>query len=82
MVAFTIIKTMTLLEAIKDKNLVIPISQLKQDRNLLKEIQIELERLGFYPYQTNGDPDGIYGPRTSSAIDNFCDSVYLNSFLL
>jgi predicted chitinase len=71
---------MALLEAIKDKSLVIPISQLREDRVLLKEIQIELERLGFYSYETNNDPDGIYGPRTSSAIDSFCDSVYLNCF--
>ena len=71
---------MVLLEAIKDKSLVIPISQLREDRVLLKEIQIELERLGFYSYETNNDPDGIYGPRTSSAIDSFCDSVYLNCF--
>jgi hypothetical protein len=71
---------MALLETIKDKSLVIPISQLRKDRVLLKEIQIELERLGFYSYETNNDPDGIYGPRTSSAIDKFCDSVYLNCF--
>ena len=69
---------MTLLENIESKNLIVPIAELKQDRNLLKEIQIQLERLGFYPYQTNEDPDGIYGPRTSSAIDQFCESVHLN----
>jgi peptidoglycan hydrolase-like protein with peptidoglycan-binding domain len=78
MVTFTIIKTMTLLENIESKNLIVPIAELKQDRKLLKEIQIQLERLGFYPYQTNTDPDGIYGPRTSSAIDKFCESVHLN----
>ena len=49
---------MTLLENIESKNLIVPIAELKQDRNLLKEIQIQLERLGFYPYQTNTDPDG------------------------
>ena len=38
---------MTLLENIESKNLIVPIAELKQDRNLLKEIQIQLERLGF-----------------------------------
>lgn len=71
---------MAILENIASKNLIVPITELKQSKELLKEIQVQLKGLNFYDYQSVNDPDGIYGPRTSSAIEQFCDFVHLNCF--
>lgn len=65
------------LEDIIEKNLVIDLEKLKADAELLKQIQKQLSYLGLYP--TGRWIDGSYGPRTESAITEFCKTVNLDN---
>jgi hypothetical protein len=70
---------MSTLQKIRDDNLVIPLLELKKDRELVTEIQERLHDLGLYSYGTN-DPDGLWGAKTEQGLDQFCKAVNLNNF--
>lgn len=57
-------------------NKVLSQSELVLDRELVKEIQSHLARLGFYP---SHEIDGIWGPKTENALAQFCELVHLNN---
>ncbi|MEW6494241.1 MAG: peptidoglycan-binding domain-containing protein [Cyanobacteriota bacterium] len=65
------------LEDIIHHDVVIKLSTLKTDSELVKQIQTQLSKLGFYP--GGAWLDGAYGNRTEQAIVDFCNSVQLNS---
>lgn len=69
----------TSLQEIYQEKLIIPLTELKKDIDLLKQIQIRLRDLGLYTYGAN-DPDGAWGPKTEQGIEKFCDAVHLNNF--
>jgi len=58
----------------ESQNLVIALADLKKEVDLLKEIQTRLKALGLYTIAI----DGLWGPSTENAMDQFCDSVHLN----
>jgi peptidoglycan hydrolase-like protein with peptidoglycan-binding domain len=58
-------------------DIVIHLDTLKTDPELVKQIQTQLNRLGFYP--GGSWLDGAYGNRTEQAMTEFCQSVYLNN---
>ncbi len=64
----------TSLEQMESQNLVISLADLKKDTELLEEIQTRLKTLGLYAIAV----DGLWGPSTESAMDQFCDAVHLN----
>ncbi|MEB3190457.1 MAG: glycoside hydrolase family 19 protein [Snowella sp.] len=65
------------LESIKNEKLILSIAELKADHELIKEIQARLNTIGMYGFKED-DPDGLYGPRTETGIEAFCDAVYLD----
>lgn len=65
------------LEDIIHHDVVIKLSTLRTDSELVKQIQTQLSKLGFYP--GGAWIDGAYGKRTEKAIADFCNSVQLNS---
>lgn len=62
------------LQQMESQNLVIALADLKKEVDLLKEIQTRLKALGLYTIAI----DGLWGPSTENAMDQFCDSVHLN----
>ena len=64
----------TSLEQMESQNLVISLADLKKDTELLEEIQTRLKGLGLYAIAV----DGLWGPSTENAIDQFCEAVHLN----
>lgn len=64
------------LAIIKQKQLVIPQSQLETLPDLVREFQTHLARIGLYPQDLI---DGIWGKRTQQAIVEFCRIYYLNN---
>ncbi|MEQ8756165.1 MAG: peptidoglycan-binding domain-containing protein [Coleofasciculus sp. G1-WW12-02] len=58
-------------------DVVIHLDTLKTDPELVKQIQTQLNRLGFYP--GGSWLDGAYGQRTEQAMTDFSKSVYLNN---
>jgi hypothetical protein len=70
---------MSTLQEIYQNKLVITLADLRRDAGLLRQIQIRLNALGLYSYDST-DPDGAWGPRTESGLRQFCDAVNLNNF--
>lgn len=68
------------LETILDKNQVINLETLTNDKELVKEIQTRLTTLGLLQVTDiiNGI-DGIFGPVTKAALERFCEIVDLNN---
>lgn len=64
------------LENIVNSKKIIDKSELIRDPELLAEIQQKLAELGFYALSL----DGIWGPKTESAIKSFCTQFHLNNF--
>lgn len=58
-------------------DVVVHLNTLKTDSELVKDIQTQLSRLGFYP--SGSLIDGLYGVRTEQALTDFCKSVHLNN---
>jgi len=56
------------LQDIFEKNLTVSVDEVKKDRGLVKQIQICLTR---FPHFQPGTPDGIWGPITQKAWENF-----------
>ena len=68
------------LETILDKNQVIDLETLTNDKELVKEIQTRLSTLGLLQLSNiNHGIDGIFGPVTKAALERFCDIVDLNN---
>lgn len=65
------------LEEIITKNLVLDLEDIKGDRELLREIQTQLNFLNLYP--SGRWIDGEYGSRTEKALIKFCNLTYLNT---
>ncbi|MFN5515144.1 MAG: glycoside hydrolase family 19 protein [Cyanobacteriota bacterium] len=65
---------LTSLEQMESQNLVISLNDLKKDPILLKEIQTRFASLGLYTITV----DGLWGPATEGAMDQFCGAVHLN----
>lgn len=65
----------TSLEQIQSQNLVISLADLKKEIGLIKEIQTRLQALGLY----NSTIDGLWGANTEQGIEQFCQTVHLNS---
>lgn len=62
---------------LKDITYLLSKEQVKADKELVREIQIQLKSLGLYP---GGKLiDGDYGPITEGAIKQFCEAVNLPS---
>lgn len=70
---------MATLKEISNDRLVIPFIDLKRDIQLIKQIQRRLHKFGLYDFHPD-DPDGSWGPRTETGLEQFCDAVHLNSF--
>ena len=56
------------LEQMSAHNQVITLTELKRDPELLHEVQTRLKALGLYTIAV----DGIWGPATEQAMDEFC----------
>lgn len=68
------------LEAILDKNQVIDLETLTNDKELVKEIQTRLSTLGLLQISDiNSGIDGIFGPVTKAALERFCEIADLNN---
>lgn len=68
------------LETILNKNQVIDLETLTNDKELVKEIQTRLSSLGLLQISnTNYGIDGIFGPITKAALERLCDIVDLNN---
>lgn len=68
------------LETILDKNQVIDLETLTNDKELVKEIQTRLNTLGLLQISNiNYGIDGIFGPVTKAALERFCELVDLNN---
>ncbi|MBA2748466.1 MAG: peptidoglycan-binding protein [Tatlockia sp.] len=68
------------LETILDKNQVIDLETLTNDKELVKEIQTRLTTLGLLqPSGINNGIDGIFGPVTKAALERFCEIVDLSN---
>lgn len=68
------------LETILDKNQVIDLETLTNDKELVKEIQTRLSTLGLLQISNiNHGIDGIFGPVTKAALERFCEIVDLNN---
>lgn len=65
----------TSLEQMESQNLVISLADLKKDTELLEEIQTRLKALGLY----SSNIDGLWGPGTEQGVEQFCQTVHLNS---
>ncbi len=65
----------TSLEQIESQNLVISLADLKKDTQLIHEIQVRLKTLGLY----SSNIDGLWGPGTEQGVEQFCQTVHLNS---
>ena len=59
------------LEEIVNQNLVIDLTTLKTDEELIEQIQTKLSKLGLYPASLI---DGLYGDRTETALTEFTDA--------
>lgn len=68
------------LETILDKNQVIDLETLTNDKELVKEIQTRLSTLGLLQISDiSHGIDGIFGPVTKGALERFCEIVDLNN---
>jgi hypothetical protein len=67
---------MTTLADVHSKGLILSQSQVAQDTELTKEIQVLLAKLGWYPHTML---DGLWGKVTESCISQFCESVNLDN---
>lgn len=68
------------LETILNKNQVIDLETLTNDKELVKEIQSRLSALGLLQLSNiNQGIDGIFGPITKAALERFCDLVDINN---
>lgn len=67
------------LETILDKNQVIDLETLTNDKELVKEIQTRLSTLGLLQISIDHGIDGIFGPFTKAALERFCEIVDLNN---
>lgn len=65
------------LEEIITKNLILSLEEVKGDRELLQQIQTQLNFLNLYP--SGRWIDGQYGSRTEAALIQFCNLTYLNT---
>lgn len=66
------------LEDIVQKNLTLTLAQVEEDRELVRQIQVNLSELGWYPQAAI---DGLWGNKTRSAVAGFCKAAYVdNSF--
>lgn len=63
-----------LLKDIIEKKLILKQKDIADDPELVKDLQVELQRLKFY----RGSIDGIYGRQTDTANDRFCQHRWLN----
>lgn len=63
------------LQTIASANKVLNQSELVADKELVKEIQSQLARIGLYI----GQVDSIWGPKTQDALAQFCASVHLDN---
>lgn len=66
------------LEDIINQNLVIDLTTLKTDEELIEQIQTKLSKLGLYPASL---VDGLYGDRTETALTEFTDAVQLDNMI-
>lgn len=66
------------LEDIINQNLVIDLTTLKTDEELIEQIQTKLSNLGLYP---SSIIDGLYGNRTETALIDFTDAVQLDNMV-
>ena len=68
------------LETILNKNQVIDLETLTNDKELVKEIQTRLSTLGLLQISDiNSGIDGIFGPVTKAGLERFCEIVDLNN---
>lgn len=68
---------MVTLSAIVDQTLTLSLTKLRADKQLVSEIQRRLATLGLYP---GGQwIDGLYGPRSSAGLTQFCQLVGLDN---
>ena len=68
------------LETILDKNQVIDLDTLTNDKELVKEIQTRLSTLGLLQISDiNSGIDGIFGSVTKAALERFCEIVDINN---
>ena len=65
------------LEEIVTKSLILDLEEVKADRELLQQIQTQLNFLNLYP--SGRWIDGEYGTRTERALIKFCDLTHLNT---
>ncbi len=65
------------LEEIINNQKIINLNQLKNDEELLKQIQTKLNLLGLYP--GGSLIDGDYGSRTEAALVEFCKLLNINN---
>lgn len=64
------------LEDIATKKLIVTREQITQNSELLRQIQIQLACLGYYPRSL---VDGLWGPQTKASIAAFCSSRHLDN---
>ena len=67
---------MTTLREIHDDNLIITLDQLKNDSQLIRNIEIRLKDLGLI---SSDDVNGAWDNITETALKTFCQVVFLNS---
>jgi hypothetical protein len=68
------LKTMKLEEIIAN-DLIIDLATLKSDKDLVEQVQTRLTELELY----SGDVDRLYGPRTETALTEFCIALHLSA---
>lgn len=67
---------MTTLREIHDNNLIVTLEQLKDDPQLIRNIEIRLKDLGLI---SSDDVNGVWDETTEDALKTFCQIAFLNS---
>jgi hypothetical protein len=66
------------LEDIVNENKIIDLPTLKEDEELVKQIQVQLSILRLYP-ASEDDLDGLYGNMTATGLTQFCTAFHLDN---
>ena len=68
------------LKDLVERNVVVKLSQLTSDKELIVDLQTRLSAIGFMQgTDISTAIDGVFGPATKDALDRFCKAAHLNN---
>ncbi len=67
------------LKDLVERNVVVNLSTLTSDKELVTDLQTRLSAIGFLTGDLSKAIDGVFGAATKDALDRFCKAVHLNN---